>query len=214
MQAEKPSKLISTSSKATFSRKKSFYNNPRTSSGLTASLLTADEEMHTQSDDEEKKSYRNELAIELAKRLQLERDLTDMRTQMETLRVDMGNIRNNACDLTNRVMYGDKDLVMDFHGKNFVKYAIGVSSYLFTEAELMDNTLEESGKTNRGHLDNYKVRLLKDAVVLKYGLKGEKLDKAWSAIKQAVNQKGRNLKFKKSVKNFLTRGLRRDDENE
>ena len=110
-------------------------------------------------------------------------------------------------------MFGGRDLVMDFHGKNLVKYALEVANHLFTTEELLGNVLNANCRSQRGQLDLDRVRLIKEAIMTKYQLKGEKFDNAWQAVKSSLNQKGRNLKFRNSVRNFLERGRRDRDEN-
>jgi hypothetical protein len=102
-------------------------------------------------------------------------------------------------------MHDGHDLVLEFGGKTLVKYAHELAEYLFTEEELRMNVLEKSAKIDRGTLDQGKVLLIKQALIAKYSLKGEKLDKAWSTVKSALNQKGRNLKTKWSLKNIFNK---------
>jgi hypothetical protein len=170
-------------------------------------------EMENDESDNEAVNYLEQLQRERMARAALQRQVDEMREFMEGLRVDIGQIRDTQAEVSNRVEYQGKDLVMDFHGKNLVRYALDVVEHLFTPEEIVDNVLEDSNKTVRGALDHERVKLLKEAVTLKYGLKGEKMDKAWNAIKSAVNQKGRNLKFKISVKCFLTKSFKRNSKN-
>jgi hypothetical protein len=106
---------------------------------------------------------------------------------------------------TNTVMYGERDLVIDFNGKTLIKYSHALAEYLFTEEELRMNVIAKSAKTDRGTLDQEKVLLIKKAIIAKYSLQGEKLDKAWSQVKSALNQKGRNLKTKWNLRQIFSR---------
>ena len=49
-------------------------------------------------------------------------------------------------------------------GKNFVKWALNVSKYLFTEDELISNVLTKSSRTTRGALDTVRVTLLRGSL--------------------------------------------------
>ena len=102
-------------------------------------------------------------------------------------------------------MYEGVDLVLEFSGKNFRLYALELASFLFTDDEIRTNVLVKSAKTERGTLDQEKVMLIKKTVIAKYGLQGEKLDKAWSSIRYSINQKGRNLKIKWTLKSLFSR---------
>jgi len=205
-----------TSSKKTSSQRKSLGGEKNTTS-LTSSLATQEtHSMEIDESDNEAENYIIALARERLARAALQREVNEMREIMESLRVDLGQVKENHAEASNRVEYQGKDLVRDFHGKNLVRYALELVEHMFTPEEIIDNVLEDSNKTMRGTLDHQRVKLIKDAVTIKYGLKGEKMDKAWSQIKSAVNQKGRNLKFKLSVKYFLSKNFKRngnDDQN-
>ena len=210
-----PSKATTSSkpstSKISVTRKKSSIIQPPANS-LTSS---SDPQEHMELDnaaesDCEAENYLAALMKERMARKALQRQVDEMRETMEALRVDIGQVKEDHAEVSNRVEYQGKDLVRDFHGKNLVRYALSLVDHLFTHEELMENVLEDSNKTMRGSLEHQRVSLLKEALTVKYGLKGEKLDKAWNTIKNAVNQKGRNLKFKISVKGFLLKNFKRN----
>ena len=89
-----------------------------------------------------------------------------------------------------------KHMIDEIFGRNFIKWLLAVVKFRFTEKELIENTLEPTARSKRGHLNVEAVALLREALIAKYNYDAEKLDKVWSAVKQAVNNKGRNLLLK------------------
>ena len=96
-----------------------------------------------------------------------------------------------------------KDLIADVDGKNSVKWALRCTRHMFTDDELINNCLTPNRRTTRGHLDEGKVRLLRNALQHKYQFAAEKQDKAWAAIRDAVNTQGRNLGWQRALRNLV-----------
>jgi len=84
--------------------------------------------------------------------------------------------------------------VKDFSGKNPRKWALEVVKHLFTNDEIMENTLELSNHTRRGALSPNRVKKLKASMNKRFDLNVAKSDFWWSEVAEGINQKGRNLK--------------------
>lgn len=97
----------------------------------------------------------------------------------------------------------EKDLVQDFHGRSFVKWALKVADFIWLEEELVANTLEPSDRTDRGVLCCKKKDQLKAAYEHKYVFEREKQDNGWARIVTGVNGKGRGYKHRKSLGRVL-----------
>ncbi len=96
-----------------------------------------------------------------------------------------------------------KHMIDEIFGRNFIKWFLAVVKFRFTEQELIDNTLEPTTRSKRSHLAVETVALLRDALSFKYKFEPEKLDKAWAAVRQAVNNKGRNLRLRQKTRRLL-----------
>jgi len=99
------------------------------------------------------------------------------------------------------IEFKGKDLVNDFHGKNPIKWALKVVSHLFTNDELADNTLEASNRSTRGALSPARVKMLKEAMTIKFNLNSERADSVWICTLRSVNSKGRNIKHRINLMN-------------
>ena len=80
---------------------------------------------------------------------------------------------------------------------------LAVAKFLFTEQELIECTLEPTTRSKHGNLSVEKVALMREALSFKYKFEPEKLDKAWSATRQAVNNKDRNLSLRQRTRRLL-----------
>jgi hypothetical protein len=98
-----------------------------------------------------------------------------------------------------------KNIVEEIFGKNFIKWMLAVAAFLFTEDEIMESILVPSNRTSRGHLDEDKVLLMRDALIFKYKFDHVQLDKAWSAVAKSINNKGRNIKLRRRTREIFTR---------
>jgi hypothetical protein len=96
-----------------------------------------------------------------------------------------------------------KHIIDEIFGKNFVKWMLAVTKFLFTEQELIDSTLEPTTRSSRGHLDEGKVATMREALSFKYKLTPEKFDRAWAATRQAINNKGRNLALRQRARRLV-----------
>ena len=107
-----------------------------------------------------------------------------------------------------------KDLIEKIFGRNWIKWMLNVAKHLFSEEELMKSVLEPTNRSKRTHLDISKVHLMRAALKFKYKLDPVKFDKVLAATRQAINNKGRNIKLKfrwktvvASVGNGIVRSL-------
>lgn len=100
-------------------------------------------------------------------------------------------------------MHNGEDLVTDCAGRTVVKWSLACSKVLFTEQEMMDNVLTKSSKTSRGALDPQRVALLRTAMIYKYRLSHDKEERAWSAIRDAINTRGRDLRYARRFKSII-----------
>jgi len=57
-------------------------------------------------------------------------------------------------------IYKHKCLVKDFHGSDHINWALECAKWLFTENELMLNCVYKTKKSDRGALDEGRVKLL------------------------------------------------------
>jgi len=133
--------------------------------------------------------------------------IQELREKVQALQAQRPENQNSH---TNRfVIIGvdgtSKDMIDEIFGRNFIKWMLAVCKHYFSERELMESTLEPSTRTTRTHLDPVKVLLMREALSYKYKFTPEKLDKAWSAVRQAINNKGRNLKLKHRARTLLAR---------
>ena len=76
---------------------------------------------------------------------------------------------------------------------------------MFSEDELIKNTLTNSSRTDRGTLSPTRVKLLKDSMIQKFKLEGPKKDQSWLLVIQAVNSKGRQLKFNAKFRKIMAK---------
>ena len=135
--------------------------------------------------------------------------MRNQQSQIEALaeRVTQGNqaaVRDTSRFVITGIDGTSKHMIDEIFGRNFVKWFLQVIKFRFTEQEIIDNTLEPTDRSRRGHLDVDSVALLRDALSFKYKFEPEKLDKAWAAVRQAVNNKGRNLRLRQRTRQLLT----------
>ena len=90
--------------------------------------------------------------------------------------------------------------LLEFNGKDGVKYALKVADILFSEQELITSVLIQSNKTSRKALSPTRVSLLKTAVSTKFKYAPSKFEKVWQLIKDSINNKGRSLKAREERK--------------
>jgi cell division protein ZapA (FtsZ GTPase activity inhibitor) len=101
-------------------------------------------------------------------------------------------------------IYNGINLVDDIDGKNPAKWALHVVDHLFTQEELRTCVVEHTRRSSRRALSPTRVKLLKKAMVARFDyLKDDrnKEDKAWSIVKDRVNNKGRNIIYR--LRDFL-----------
>jgi len=115
---------------------------------------------------------------------------------------------------TKRFDYQGTCLFNDVDGKTPVKWALACSKVLFTNKEIMENVLVKTSKSSRGAFDKEKVKLLKMAMQHKYQYTSEKHDKAWGAIRDAINTRGRNLRWNLKVQTLFRHGKDKDQESD
>jgi hypothetical protein len=94
-------------------------------------------------------------------------------------------------------MHNGQNLI-DIKAPDVKKYGLRVASVVFSEAELAEGVINPTKKrTNRRPLDQKKVDLVKQAVLLKYKLTVKQFDQLlWPVICSSINAKGRNIKRK------------------
>lgn len=119
------------------------------------------------------------------------------------MRAQLAELNERVNSQTKKFMHNGEDLVTDCAGRTVVKWSLACSKVLFTEQELMDNVLTKSSKTSRGALDPQRVALLRSAMIYKYRLSHDKEERAWSAIRDAINTRGRNLRYARRFKSII-----------
>jgi hypothetical protein len=129
--------------------------------------------------------------------------IAEMQRQIATLTEANLRSANTSRFVVTGVNGDTKNIVEEIFGKNFVKWSLAVTCFLFTEDEIMESTLVPSDRTSRSFLNAEKVNLLRQAFVSKYKFDQVALDRAWSAVIKAVNNKGRNLKLRRRTRNLL-----------
>ena len=132
--------------------------------------------------------------------------LQAQQAQIETLTQRVTQVGNNqrVGNRDPRFIINGKDgtskhMIDEIFGRNFSKWTLAVVKLRFTDQELIENTLEPTDRSKRGHLNVEAVALLREALMVKYAFDSQKLDRPWSAVRQAVNNKGRNLALKQRL---------------
>lgn len=141
--------------------------------------------------------------------------LQTQQAQIETLTQRVAQVGSNQ--VVNRdarfIIIGkdgtSKHMIDEIFGRNYIKWSLNVIKFRFTDKELIENTLVPTDRSRRGHLNVEAVALLREALMVKYSFEAERFDKIWSGVKQAVNNKGRNLALKIRTRAVLAQARNR-----
>jgi hypothetical protein len=86
---------------------------------------------------------------------------------------------------------------MDIRARDVKKYALKVTTVLFSRSELAEGFINYANRiAERKELDERRVEIIQQAVMLKYQLEKSELVLLWPEICLSINAKCRNLKNK------------------